>query len=120
MTYEVPGPRQLISNTPAHPENFVDLVKEQKLPATPSSTVRPMTASELLPRLRWANIGWFYHWGTKQYDFTKEKVEPGRIISKLCREIVRSVNWEDVFVNVMSWQKPEIMPEWKTWEKTYG
>lgn len=129
---ETPGPRQLISNAAADPSNFQELCSEPKLPAPPSSTVAPATASELLPKLRWANIGWYYHWGTKQYDFTRGKIAVGEVLSSVCKEIVRSIDWRDVFGdeekaalqsgrdegNENGWGSDG--PDWDTWDTTYG
>lgn len=55
---EARGPRQLVNNTPATPDNFVELYNSPKLPSSPSTTVQPTLATALLPKLRWANIGW--------------------------------------------------------------
>lgn len=57
-TTEPSGPRQLVNNTPATPDNFVALSATPKPPSAPSATVQPMPASALLRKLRWANIGW--------------------------------------------------------------
>jgi len=116
-----PGPRQLISNIAVEPSNFFGLIKEPKPSAAPSPAFSPATASELLPKLRWANIGWFYHWGTKQYDFGRPKVEIGECVKTLCTGIVQSLPWCDVF------KSPEAKeqrisgdrPDWMDWENTY-
>ena len=76
---DTPGPRQLISNEPAGTSNYLALANEPKLPAAPSTTVKSASAASLIPKLRWANIGWFYHWGTKHYDFTRGKIEVSEV-----------------------------------------
>ena len=111
------GPRQLIQNIPASPENYDQLLNEPKPSAAPSTTVSPASATELLPKLRWANIGWFYHWGTKQYDFSRGKVAVGEIVRRVCRGVVEAVVWEDVFRGGL-WGEGE--EEWRTWSTTYG
>ena len=115
-----PGPRQLISNTPVEASNFLKLSKEPKPPAAPSASIKPSTASDLLPKLRWANIGWFYHWGTKQYDFTRPKVDIEEPVRSLCKEVIRSISWRDVYPSnhMDGWDVNE--PHWKEWENTYG
>jgi hypothetical protein len=57
-TEEPPGPRQLVNNTAATPDNFSALSATPKPPSVPSATVQPMPASALVRKLRWANIGW--------------------------------------------------------------
>ena len=115
---ELPGPRQLINNTPATLTNFGSL-SSPKPPQAPSATVRPTLASNLLPKLRWANIGWSYHWGTKQYDFTKGRGTIDDRVRDICREAVRAVDWEQVYGAVeASWENTE--PDWKSWNNTYG
>ncbi|TDL27432.1 hypothetical protein BD410DRAFT_782516 [Rickenella mellea] len=122
---EPPGPRQLVSNKPADPSNFDDLSQELKLPAAPSPTVRPTRASELLYKLRWANIGWYYHWGSKQYDFKRDKVGVDGIVSQICKRIVRQINWADVFASHDTKPHQDESdwgpggPEWESWDATY-
>uniref|UniRef100_A0A0W0FUL6 Uncharacterized protein n=1 Tax=Moniliophthora roreri TaxID=221103 RepID=A0A0W0FUL6_MONRR len=111
------GPRVLINNTPASPENFDSLSHVSKPAAAPSPTAEPSTCMDLLPKLRWTNIGWFYHWGTKQYDFTRGKVEVHSLIKDICQDVVRSVDWESVYSNDTSdWG---VEGDWKTWNKSY-
>ncbi|KZT24117.1 hypothetical protein NEOLEDRAFT_1163471 [Neolentinus lepideus HHB14362 ss-1] len=116
-----PGPRKLISNDPASPDNFQTIATSPKVPAPPSNTVSPAPASALVHKLRWANIGWSYHWGSKQYDFSKEKVEVDPTLRGLCRRIVKSIEWTDVFrggeATEADWG-PE-GPDWMHWKETY-
>jgi hypothetical protein len=90
-----------------------------KPPPPPSTTAQPILPSALLPKLRWANIGWFYHWGIKQYDFTKGKGHIDSKLRKICRNAVASVDWDVVYSGTES-QWPDGQPEWKRWEDTYG
>lgn len=117
-----PGPRQLISNVAAEPSNFSDLVKEPKPSAAPSSALASATASELLPKLRWANIGWFYHWGTKQYDFSRPKVEIGDCVRRVCTGVVRSLPWPNIFKFSEGDEGVTLADraDWMDWENTYG
>ncbi|KAK7043620.1 hypothetical protein VNI00_008231 [Paramarasmius palmivorus] len=112
------GPRTLINNTPASPENFDSLNHVPKLTAAPSPTVEPSTCVDLLPKLRWTNIGWFYHWGTKQYDFTRGKVEVHSLIKDICQDVVKSIDWEAVYSDDTSeWGT---QGDWRTWNESYG
>ena len=113
------GPRELVNNTPASPESFKEILTTPKLPQTPSPTVQPTSISSLIYKLRWANIGWYYHWGTKQYDFTKG---PGVIndeLRSICKQAVESVNWEKVHGSSNADWGPE-GPNWDAWDQTYG
>ena len=73
-----------------------------------------------MPKLRWANIGWFYHWGTKQYDFTKGKQPVSDAYRIVCKDAVESVHWDEVFrrEDVEGWG--EEGPDWHTWRDSYG
>ncbi|KAG1756489.1 uncharacterized protein EDB91DRAFT_1092931 [Suillus paluster] len=115
--YEYSGPRQLISNTPADPANFQSMLHLSKPPAVPSPTVSPASPTALISKLRWANIGWSYHWGSKQYDFTKGKGRIDNDIGAICKRAVCSVNWEEVFgqTDEEGWGDEN----WRTWHETY-
>ena len=123
LPQDASGPRHLISNTPASPATFSLLKSTPKPPPAPSIHVQPLSAVELLPRLRWANIGWSYHWGTKQYDFTREVQPVGEPFRKVCIEVVRNINWHGVFgspdaESLDGWG--DNGPDWQTWGETYG
>ncbi|KAF9559126.1 hypothetical protein CPC08DRAFT_666668, partial [Agrocybe pediades] len=112
------GPRQLVNNEPASPETFDTISTTPKPPPPPSATIQPTPVSSLIYKMRWANIGWFYHWGTKQYDFSKG---PGTIDDELrsvCYEAVRSVQWKDVHGSSSADWGPN-GPDWQTWDETY-
>ena len=116
---EPPGRRQLINNAPVNLTNF-HFLSSSKPPQAPSPTVQPTYASELLPKLRWANIGWYYHWGTKQYDFTKGRGTINDFLKDVCRNAVRAIDWEQVYSSAeAAWENPA-EPDWKSWNDTYG
>ena len=117
------GPRQLISNTPASPATFSLLRSTPRPPPAPSIHAQPLSAAELIPRLRWANIGWSYHWGTKLYDFTREVQPVGEPFRRICIEVVHGISWHDVFggsdvESLGGWGDDG--PDWQAWEETYG
>lgn len=122
-TSDPPGPRHLVSNAPASPATFSLLRSTPKPPPAPSAHAQPLNAAELLPRLRWANIGWSYHWGAKQYDFAREVQPVGELFRSVCVEVVRSVHWGDIFglpdaELLDGWEDDG--PDWQSWEETYG
>ncbi|KAJ6455668.1 hypothetical protein C8R45DRAFT_845367 [Mycena sanguinolenta] len=116
---EAPGPRQLVNNTPATPGNFAEFYATPKPPSAPSASVQPTPASALLPKLRWANIGWFYHWGTKQYDFTKGKGKIDVVLADVCRSAVHAVDWSQVYDPSDTSDWGESGPDWQTWNQDY-
>ena len=113
------GPRQLISNEPASKDNVGSLTLNAAAqpPMVPSPAAAATPPSKLLPKLRWANVGWFYHWGTKQYDFTRGKIDVAPELKSLCQSIVRAVDWGRVFGDLHLEDDAE---DWKTWPETYG
>jgi hypothetical protein len=116
---EPAGPRVLVDNTPASTTNFTTLAATPKPPPAPSMTIKPAPPSVLLPKLRWANIGWSYHWGTKQYDFARERGAIDSGLRDLCKGAVALVNWQQVYGNSENnWGENE--PSWSSWNETYG
>ena len=118
-TSSVAGPRRLISNEAASTDNVGNLTLKAaaKPPMIPSPMAVATPPSELLPKLRWANIGWFYHWGTKQYDFTRGKIDVAPELKSLCQSIVHAVDWKHVFRGLHLENDAE---DWETWSETYG
>ncbi|KAG2157390.1 hypothetical protein DEU56DRAFT_17757 [Suillus clintonianus] len=115
--YGYSGPRQLVSNTPADTANFQSMLHSPKPPPVPSPTVSPASPTALISKLRWANIGWSYHWGSKQYDFTKGKGRVDDEIGSICKQAVCSINWKEVFGQ--SGEEGWGDERWSTWHETY-
>lgn len=115
----VAGPRQLVSNAAASVDNVEDLTLKAAIqpPMIPSPAAKVTSPSALLPKLRWANIGWFYHWGAKQYDFTRGKIDVAPEIKSLCQSVVRAIDWRRVFGAHHFEDEAE---DWETWPETYG
>ncbi|KAH9857657.1 hypothetical protein C2E23DRAFT_805233 [Lenzites betulinus] len=119
---EPSGPRKLISNEPASPANYIELLTTPKPAAPPAPTLRAVSTTSLVPRLRWANIGWFYHWGTKQYDFTRGPGDIAPLVRDLCKGVVESIPWDHLFGGTESdgvedWGAEG--PDWMYWKETY-
>lgn len=113
------GPRKLVNNEPVSPETFQTISSVPKPPQIPSPTLQPILVSSLIHKLRWANIGWFYHWGTKQYDFTRGKVKIDDELRSVCKEAVQTVDWKRVHgSHDDDWGGSG--PDWDTWDSTYG
>jgi alkylated DNA repair protein alkB family protein 1 len=112
--------RALVDNTPGSLDTLPGIKSQPKLAPMPSSSLPPSTVSALIPKLRWSNIGLNYHWGTKSYDFEREKVPFPDDIRDICMDAVRSIDWKDVWEDVadgMDWADGE---DWNVWEHTYG
>ncbi|KAH8833809.1 hypothetical protein DL96DRAFT_1810196 [Flagelloscypha sp. PMI_526] len=108
------GPRQLINNEPASVSS-ISLESPPKPPAAPSPTLQPTPVTSLIKKLRWANIGWFYHWGTKQYDFARGKAPIHHLIRDVCQRAVADVNWGEVYSN----SSEDESPKWDEWKTEY-
>ena len=117
-----PGPRRLISNTPASPATLSLITSTPKPSSAPSEHAEPISTAQLVPRLRWANIGWSYHWATKQYDFTRGVQPVGEPFRRVCIQVVRSICWQEVFGDAAteSLDGSEGASDWRTWQETYG
>ncbi|QRV87549.1 2OG-Fe(II) oxygenase family protein [Ceratobasidium sp. AG-Ba] len=94
---------------------------QPKLEPMPSSSLQPTPVSALISKLRWSNIGLNYHWGTKSYDFDRQKVPFPDDIRDICVDAVRNVDWRDVWEGVeladgLKWDDGE---DWIGWEHTY-
>ncbi|KAF5391429.1 hypothetical protein D9757_002030 [Collybiopsis confluens] len=113
-----PGPRQLVDNIPASRINFESIHSISKPLLLPSVSAQPSTSANLLPRLRWANIGWFYHWGTKHYDFSKGKIPVHETVRQVCKEIIKLIDWNEVFESDTSEWGPS-GPDWVDWHDSY-
>ncbi|TEB35865.1 hypothetical protein FA13DRAFT_1623777 [Coprinellus micaceus] len=113
------GPRQLVDNAPASVETYESLAQTPKPPPAPSATVPPSSPSSLLYKLRWANIGWYYHWGTKQYDFSHGKGDIDRDLRHICKSAVEAVKWDQVYDATEDFDWGEDGNGWKDWGETY-
>lgn len=115
--------RTLIDNKPASVQNFARMQAIAKPPPPPSSTLHPVPLSSIVPKLRWSNIGHFYHWGTKSYQFFDRTLVPiPSDIREICQRAVRSVDWNSVWSGGRDgegeWEMGK--PNWATWKETFG
>lgn len=116
------GPRQLISNVAASLSNFESIQAAPKPPPQASGSVKPTKAAMLLRKLRWVNIGWFYHWGIKQYDFSKGREDVSSHIQRICKSSVNLVPWQEVFGKHPlddQWED-QTHHNYRLWGETYG
>lgn len=61
--------RSLITDPAITADTSIDVLSAVKPLPVPSTTVKPESASDLLYKLRWTNLGLMYHWDTKSYRF---------------------------------------------------
>jgi len=109
-----------VKNEAATVSSLLAINSDPKLPPPPSPSSRPAKASELLSRLRWANLGYSYHWGTKSYDLTKLSSPFPKAIAEICQSVVATIDWEDVWRgNDESFNWDGDMPEWPRWRDSY-
>jgi len=112
--------RPLINNPPASISDLPALLSTPKPPPIPASTAPPLPPSQLLYKLRWANIGRSYHWGTKSYDFSKQLGPFPEDIRAICRRAVQSVPWTKIWGDVTCDQDwGEEADTWRDWHDSY-
>ncbi|KAG8893582.1 hypothetical protein FRC01_013496, partial [Tulasnella sp. 417] len=126
--FEPPEPsatskRTLIENTPGEVALASPSPSPLPQPAA-SSYLSPVTPYQLIPKLRWANIGRSYHWGSKAYDLSKELAPFPEDVKAICTRVVKEVPWDDVWTS----EGPEQVPQeewgtegqgWNSWPETY-
>ncbi|GAA5876404.1 hypothetical protein JCM1840_006013 [Sporobolomyces johnsonii] len=85
------------------------------------AVVRDATVAELLPKLRWSNVGWHYDWTSKIYDFDRPFVSIPPTIRLCCRELARKVPWRYVFDDeeVAAEAGEGKKPDWHQWAEHY-
>ena len=114
-----PTQRELVDNPPGE---LSEISAVPKPPSAPSPNLVATSATDLIPKLRWANLGYFYHWGTKSYDFTREQVPCPQDVKEVCQRAVRAVDWNIVWSELdrddPGWG--EGGPDWQTWHETYS
>ena len=116
------GSRQLINNTPASVDNFEEMRAIPKPAPTPSNTTSPLPLSAILPKLRWSNIGHFYHWGTKSYEFDRQYIPIPEDIRNICQDAVNSLKWEEVWKDGADHKSGDWGadgPDWNDWHETF-
>jgi alkylated DNA repair protein alkB family protein 1 len=114
------GPRKLIENTPVNLSNFHIISTTPKTCPAGYSAVRPLRSSALMYKLRWANIGWHYHWDSKQYDFSRGKMEIHQDLRRLCKRIVGTIDWQSVFGDQVERDERWGEDDWRMWNGSYG
>lgn len=121
LVYSLEGPRPLIENIAVDTDNFDAISAEPKPLPSPSMHLPPIHVSKLLTKLRWANVGYYYHWGAKAYDFTRPKSECPEFLKNMCQSIVASIDWKEVWnredVPEEEWGKDG--PDWGDWPESY-
>ena len=102
--YAPSGERPLINNAPSTFETLKEIAQSRNPEIPPSPTVKPLDGDKALYKLRWTNIGHYYHWGLKHYDFSvRDPVTNGAIaipkqVAQVCREAVEAVPWQHTSV----------------------
>ena len=108
--------RTLINNEPSDFETLKNISKTTTPEITPSTTVKPLNGEKAMRKLRWTNIGHYYHWGLKQYDFSVRDPETNGPIKvpSLISNISRNV------VNLIPWEKSVMANEGQDWRLNYS
>ncbi|BGP30760.1 hypothetical protein JCM10296v2_002517 [Rhodotorula toruloides] len=88
---------------------------------------RDVTVRDLVPKLRWSNVGWHYNWTTKLYEFERGHVSLPPLIYQCCRGLARQTPWHQVYgsTNFMEGDESAAatpagqMREWRSWKDAY-
>ncbi|GAA5887327.1 hypothetical protein JCM6882_002493 [Rhodosporidiobolus microsporus] len=87
------------------------------------SRSREVTVRELLPKMRWANVGYYYNWTTKLYEFERGFIPLPPLILRCCRDVVRKTPWRDVFCSSDTAEDGDLggtsVEDWRKWEEDY-
>lgn len=115
------GPRVKIDNDPTTEANLAETLALPKLPPRPSQSAQEATAQELLRRLRWVNLGYSYHWGTKTYDFSKSYNPVPDDITRLCKSVTSEIDWHAVWKDCDDLGSDHITEsDWSSWSTDYS
>lgn len=123
VQYEIEnkGPRRRVENQEASLEDLAGMMADTKLNQAPSTSVKPSSATDLLPRLRWTNLGHFYHWGSKSYDLSKHPPPVPSEVRNLCKNLVAGIEWDSLWPTDYDPQDTLGLSsaEWNSWGETY-
>ncbi|GAA5994265.1 hypothetical protein JCM5350_002502 [Sporobolomyces pararoseus] len=83
---------------------------------------KEITVEELVPKLRWTNVGYHYNWTTKLYEFDRPFVPIPLLMLKSCRALARSMQWQHVFSRSLTPDDAIAEPSdegWENWKESY-
>ncbi|GAA5983822.1 hypothetical protein JCM11641_005206 [Rhodosporidiobolus odoratus] len=84
---------------------------------------KEITVREMLPKLRWSNVGYHYNWTTKLYEFDRGFIPLPPLVLRCCRDIVRAMPWAAVFNNSHSGEPTQSRnmgtENWTRWNEDY-
>ncbi|KAK4331651.1 Fe2OG dioxygenase domain-containing protein [Rhodotorula toruloides] len=88
---------------------------------------RDVTVRDLVPKLRWSNVGWHYNWTTKLYEFERGHVPLPPLIYRCCRGLARQTPWHQVYGSTNTIEGRESgtatmagqMRDWRSWKDGY-
>ncbi|GAA5829253.1 hypothetical protein JCM11251_004983 [Rhodosporidiobolus azoricus] len=87
------------------------------------SRTREVTVRELLPKMRWANVGWYYNWTSKLYEFERGHIPLPPVILRCCRDLVRKTPWRQVFLDSSTSDSGSYggtsSEDWRKWKEDY-
>ncbi|GAA5914461.1 uncharacterized protein JCM6883_004805 [Sporobolomyces salmoneus] len=89
---------------------------------TIDSKAKEVTVGELVPKLRWSNVGYHYNWTTKLYEFDRPFVPIPPLMLSCCRTLARAMPWQHVFPSAEYTGKGESSTSddgWELWKTTY-
>ncbi|GAA5935627.1 uncharacterized protein JCM15063_001758 [Sporobolomyces koalae] len=81
-----------------------------------------VTMEDLVPKLRWSNVGYHYNWTTKLYEFDRPFVPIPPLMLSCCSSIARAVPWHHVFEESDDECEAEgrtTRSDWASWSTDY-
>ncbi|GAA5951116.1 hypothetical protein JCM8115_005059 [Rhodotorula mucilaginosa] len=110
------------ASTSASGPSTAETTLEESERLTSASSAAGATVGELLPKLRWANVGWHYNWTTKLYEFERGQPPLPPLIYQCCRSLARLMPWETIYGAERAADGTETTPtkiDWKRWREAY-
>ncbi|SCV67654.1 BQ2448_5265 [Microbotryum intermedium] len=101
-------------------KELVILAHTDEAATSPAAAAADYAVQDLLTKLRWTTIGWNYDWTSKVYNFELPHSNLPPLIHRCCKEAVRRVEWDQVFLGTgeAEWHEgKENM--WDKWREEY-
>ncbi|GAA5852870.1 hypothetical protein JCM5353_001226 [Sporobolomyces roseus] len=84
-------------------------------------TKKEIAVRNLVPKLRWSNVGYHYNWTTKLYEFDRPFVPIPPLMLRCCQALVKSMRWEHVFNDMADDENRNrtTKRDWEKWNTNY-
>ncbi|GAA6005778.1 hypothetical protein JCM11491_004006 [Sporobolomyces phaffii] len=102
-------------------ESSKDVLSSKEAAESDDLVSKRATIRELVPKLRWSNVGYHYNWTTKLYEFDRPLVPIPPLMLKSCQALARAMPWQHVFGGHQSIDGDLSKSEegWESWKTRY-